>query len=80
MSLQSLGKMAELRFVGYLGEIFGKKRVRVSLKSPMKLRDILKVEFPEDRCIVLINQWAGHFDSLIRNGDKVVIMPMISGG
>ncbi len=80
MLSQSLGKMAEFRFLGYLGEIFGKKRVRISLESPMKLRDILEVEFPEDRSIVLINQRVGNFDSLIRNEDKVVIMPMISGG
>jgi len=72
--------MAEFRFLGYLGEIFGKKRVKIFLESPMKLRDILEVEFPEDRSIVLINQRVGNFDSLIRNEDKVVIMPMISGG
>ena len=80
MSSQPLGKMAEFRFLGYLAEIFGKKRVRISLENPRKLRDILEVEFPEDRSVVLINQRAGNFDSLIRNGDKVVIMPMISGG
>jgi len=72
--------MAEFRFLGYLAEIFGEKRVEISLENPKKLRDILKVEFPEDRSIVLINQRAGNFDSIIRNGDKVVIMSMISGG
>lgn len=72
--------MAEFRFLGYLAEIFGKKRVEISLENPKKLRDILKVEFPEDRSIVLINQRVGNFDSIIRNGDKVVIMSMISGG
>jgi sulfur carrier protein ThiS len=72
--------MAEFRFLGYLAEIFGKKRVEISLENPTKLRDILKVEFPEDRSIVLINQRVGNFDSIIRNGDKVVIMSMISGG
>jgi sulfur carrier protein ThiS len=72
--------MAEFRFLGYLAEIFGKKMVEISLENPKKLRDILKVEFPEDRSIVLINQRVGNFDSIIRNGDKVVIMSMISGG
>ena len=72
--------MAEFRFLGYLAEIYGKKRAKISLENPKKLRDILKVEFPEDRSIVLINQRVGNFDSIIRNGDKVVIMPMISGG
>ena len=72
--------MAELKVLGYLAEIFGKKRVEISLENPKKLRYILKVEFPEDRSIVLINGRVGNFESLIRNGDKVVIMPMISGG
>jgi molybdopterin converting factor small subunit len=72
--------MAEFRFLGYLAEVYGKKRVKIPLTTQKKLRDILEVEFPEDRSIVLINQGVGNFDSLIRNGDTVVIMPMISGG
>ncbi len=72
--------MAEFRFLGYLGEIYGKKREQISLENPRKLREILVVELPEDRSIVLINGRVGNFDSMIRNGDKVVIMPMISGG
>jgi molybdopterin converting factor small subunit len=72
--------MAEFKFLGYLADIYGQKRVEITLDSARKLRDILGVEFPEDRIIVLINRTAGNFDSLISNGDKVVIMPMISGG
>lgn len=72
--------MAEFKFLGYLADIYGKKRVKITLDSARKLRDILGVEFPEDRVIVLINRTAGNFDSIISNGDKVVIMPMISGG
>jgi len=72
--------MAEFRFLGYLAEIYGKKRVKIPLETQKKLRDVLEVEFPEDRSIVLINQRIGNFDSLIRDGDKVLIMPMISGG
>ena len=80
MSPESWGKMAEFRFLGYLAEIYGEKNVEISLENPRRLRDILGVEFPEDRSIVLINQRVGNFDSVIRDGDKVVIMPMISGG
>jgi molybdopterin converting factor small subunit len=72
--------MAEFRFLGYLAEIYGKKRERISLENPRKLREILGIEFPENRSIVLINGRVGNFDGLIRDGDKVVIMPMISGG
>ena len=40
----------------------------------------LGIEFPEKRSIVLINQQVGNLDSLILNGDNVVIIPIISGG
>jgi molybdopterin converting factor small subunit len=46
----------------------------------MKLKDMLEVELSEDRCIVLINHKRGTLDSLIKNGDKVMIMPVVSGG
>jgi molybdopterin converting factor small subunit len=72
--------MAEFRFLGYLAEIYGKKRVVISLERPGKLRGILGTEFPEGRSIVLINGRVGNFNSVIRDGDKVVIMPVISGG
>jgi molybdopterin converting factor small subunit len=72
--------MAELKFLGYLAEVYGKKRAEIPLENPRKLREILGVEFPEDRSIVLINRRVGNFDSIVRDGDEVVIMPMISGG
>ena len=52
----------------------------IVLEEPRKLRDILGTEFSEERVIVLVNQKAGNFDSLIQNGDKVAILPVISGG
>ena len=72
--------MVEVKFIGFIAEKMGAQGVRVSLKQPMKLRDMLEVELSEDRCIVLINHKRGTLDSLIKNGDKVMIMPVVSGG
>lgn len=72
--------MAEFKFIGYLAEIVGNREVKIVLENPRKLRDILRIEFPEKRSIVLINQHVENFDSLVRNGDNVVIIPIISGG
>lgn len=72
--------MAEFKFIGYLAEIVGKREVKIVLENSRKLRDILGIEFPEKRSIVLINQHVENFDSLVRNGDNVVIIPIISGG
>jgi molybdopterin converting factor small subunit len=72
--------MAEVKFIGFIAEKMGTQGVKVSLKQPMKLKDMLEVELSEDRCIVLINHKRGTLDSLIKNGDKVMIMPVVSGG
>jgi molybdopterin converting factor small subunit len=72
--------MVEVKFIGFIAEKMGAQGVKVSLKQPMKLKNMLEVELSEDRCIVLINQKRATLDSLIKNGDKVMIMPLVSGG
>ena len=72
--------MVEIKFIGFIAEKIGSQGLNVSLKQPMKLKDMLEVELSEDRCIVLINHQRGALDSLIQNGDKVMIMPVVSGG
>ena len=72
--------MAELKFFGYLADIVGARAIEVSLEKPVALREILPPSFPEANIIILINQKAAHLDSLIRNEDRVSLMPVLSGG
>ena len=72
--------MAELKFFGYLADIVGARAKEMSLEKPVALREILPSPFPEKNIIVLINQKAGSLDSLIRDEDSVVLMPVLSGG
>jgi molybdopterin converting factor small subunit len=72
--------MVEIKFIGFIAEKMGAQAVKISLKQPMKLKDMLEVELSEDRCIVLINHKRGTLDSLIKNGEKVMILPVVSGG
>jgi len=72
--------MAELQFLGYLADKAGKRSQEVLLEKPQRLRDLLPSPFPEQDIVILINQKVGNLDSLIQNEDRVVLMPMISGG
>jgi len=72
--------MVEIKFIGFIAEKMGTQGMNVSLKQPVKLKDIVEVELSKDRAIVLINQKRATLDSLIKNGDKVMIMPVVSGG
>ncbi len=72
--------MAELKFFGYLADIAGARAKEMNLEKPVALREILPASFPETNVIILINQEVGHLDSLIRNEDRVALMPILSGG
>ena len=72
--------MAELKFLGYLADIAGARAKDINLGKPVALRELLPASFPEKNIIILINQKAGSLDSLIRNEDRVALMPVLSGG
>ncbi|MCJ7746995.1 MAG: hypothetical protein MUP27_04565 [Desulfobacterales bacterium] len=72
--------MAELKFLGYLAEIAGAREKILVLDKPMLLRKVLPSSFPEKNVIILIDKKVGSLDSLIENGNSIVIMPILSGG
>ncbi|MCK5205609.1 MAG: MoaD/ThiS family protein [Desulfobacterales bacterium] len=72
--------MVEIKFIGFIAEKMGTRELEISLKQPMKLKDLIEVELSKNRSIVLINLKRGTFDTLIKNGDSVIIMPVVSGG
>jgi len=72
--------LAELKFFGYLADIAGARAKEMNLEKPVALREILPASFPETNITILINQKVGHLDSLIRNEDRVLLMPILSGG
>ena len=72
--------MAELKFLGYLAEVVGARTKHFVLDKPTPLRKILPSSFPKENVIILIDKKAGSFDSLIEDGNSIVIMPVLSGG
>ena len=72
--------MAELKFLGYLAEVVGARTKNLVLDKPTPLRGILPSSFPEENVIILIDKKVGSFDSLIENGNSIIIMPVLSGG
>jgi molybdopterin converting factor small subunit len=72
--------LAELKFLGYLAEVVGTRTKNLVLYKPTPLRSILPLSFPEENVIILIDKKVGDFNSLIENGNSIVIMPVLSGG
>jgi molybdopterin converting factor small subunit len=72
--------MVQLKFLGYLAEVAGGRTREIALKGPTRLREMLPQSFPEENIIILIDDKVGTLDSVIQNGNSVVLMPVISGG
>jgi molybdopterin converting factor small subunit len=72
--------LAKVKFLGYLADIVGARTKEVKLEKPSPLREMVPSPFPETNIIILINQKVGNLDSLIKNEDSVVLMPILSGG
>jgi molybdopterin converting factor small subunit len=72
--------MVQLKFLGYLAEVAGGRTREIALKEPTRLREMLPPSFPEENIIILIDDKVGTLDSVIQNGNSVVLMPVISGG
>jgi molybdopterin converting factor small subunit len=72
--------LAELKFLGYLAEVVGARTKNLVLDKPTPLRKILPSSFPVENVIILIDEKVGNFDSLIEDGNSIVIMPVLSGG
>ena len=72
--------MAEFKFLGYLAEVVGARTKNLVLEKPTPLREILPSPFPEENVVILIDQKVGSFDSIIEDGNSIVIMPVLSGG
>ena len=72
--------MAELKFLGYLSEVVGTREENLVLDKPTPLREVLPSSFPEKDIIILIDNKVGDLDSLIKNENSVILMPILSGG
>jgi molybdopterin converting factor small subunit len=72
--------LAELKFLGYLSKVVGTREQNLFLDKPTPLRKVLPPSFPEKDIIILIDNKVGNLDSLIKNDNSVILMPILSGG
>ena len=76
--------MIEVEFLGYFADLVGRRKVSINMEKG-KVKDLLKLfpqilKVPKDSIIVLVNGLAAKFETEIKEGDKVAVMPPIGGG
>jgi sulfur carrier protein ThiS len=69
-----------LKFLGWISLLAGKREMQVDLDSPTRLRDILPFSLQGRSVIIIVNNEPGSGETIVRNTDQVTLMPVISGG
>jgi sulfur carrier protein ThiS len=69
-----------VKFLGWISSLAGKREMQVDLDSPARLRDILPFSLQGRSVIIIVNNEPGSGETIVRNTDQVTLMPVISGG
>jgi hypothetical protein len=72
--------MALLKFFGHFVQIFGEKEKKILLEKPVALREILWHDIQENEAVVLINGKWGNLNSIVRDEDRIYLLPILLGG
>jgi len=73
--------MIRIKAIGYIAEVIGARELTIESDRLVKIRELISLPKKlESRLIVLINGKPGTLDSLVKSGDRVTLMPTISGG
>ncbi len=70
----------KLKFLGWISSLAGKREMDVQLDIPVQLKEILPFSLHERNIIVIVNNEPGSEETMVKDADQVVLMPVISGG
>ncbi len=74
--------MIRVRFLGYFIEHVGRNEITVEVPKA-RVKDILPktiLSLAEEEAIILVNGVSADMDTVVMEGDEVVVMPPIGGG
>lgn len=73
--------MVEFHILGSASEVVGKRRYDVYPEQPTPIKELLEGgNLKEDNYIVMVDGQAGSLQTPVWGDDRVVIMPIVSGG
>ncbi len=74
--------MVKIRALGRIAEKLGFREREIHLNKPVKIIDFLPLlnEISDEHLIILVNNEPADKNTIIKNEDKIVLMPVVSGG
>ncbi len=74
--------MVNVKTLGWISEKIGFKEKTFHLKKPLKIINFLPVlaEIDDNYIIILVNGKPASKDTIVKDDDNIIIMPVVSGG
>ncbi len=74
--------MVKVKALGWIAEKIGFNEKVFRLKKPLKIIDFLPIltEIDDKYFIILVNNKPANKNTIVKDDDKIVIMPVVSGG
>ena len=73
--------VVEVKYFGYLAEIAGREREEIRVCGEKRIRDLIRLEDVDlDDLVILVNGVGKRPDAIVKPGDKITLLPHISGG
>ncbi|MBU6997491.1 MAG: MoaD/ThiS family protein [Theionarchaea archaeon] len=69
-----------VKFLGWISSLAGRREMQVDIDNPAKLGDILPFSLQGRSIIIIVNNEPGSGETMVKNTDQVTLMPVISGG
>jgi molybdopterin converting factor small subunit len=69
-----------VKFLGWISSLAGTREMNIASKEPVKLKEILPFSLEGRNVIIIINNKPGSAETMVKEGDKVALFPVISGG
>jgi molybdopterin converting factor small subunit len=69
-----------LKFLGWISSLAGKREMDLHLETPVQLKELLPFSLQGKNIIVVINNRPGSEESIVHDTDYVALLPIISGG
>ena len=74
--------MVKIKALGWIAGKLGFREREIHLNKPVRVIDFLPLlnEIDEEHLIILVNNKPADKNTIIKNEDKIVLMPVVSGG
>ncbi|NHJ87569.1 MAG: sulfur carrier protein ThiS [Asgard group archaeon] len=71
----------KIRTIGFAEKLLGFREKEVSINEPKELKDVIDfTDVPVNLIAIIVNERAANINTIVKNGDNIIITQIVAGG